>query len=65
MYKSINVEMAKNGLTKKDLARVSGIPYSSLLDKLNRRTAFTFDECIKIKRALNTSIPLEELFFFS
>lgn len=65
MYKALNVELAKNGLTKKDLARISGISYSSLLDKLNRRTSFTFDECVKIKRALNTSLPLEDLFFCS
>ena len=65
MYKAIIVELARNGLSKKDLARISGISYSSLLDKLNRRTSFTLDECVKIKRALNTSLPLEELFFCS
>lgn len=48
--------------TIKDFAKHIGIPYSTLMDKLNGRTPFTVEEAVKVKRALGVEEPIEILF---
>lgn len=64
MFREVEAELARRGWSKKELAKKTGISYSSLLDKMSGRTSFTFDECIEIKRAIQSDMPLEKLFFY-
>jgi lambda repressor-like predicted transcriptional regulator len=63
MYKELEAELARKGMTKKDLALKTGIRYQTLNSKLRREYPLTFDECLKIKKALQSTIPLENLFY--
>ena len=62
MYKEVDVELARQGMSKKTLSENTGIRYQTLLEKLLGRYPITFDECLAIKNALNTKLSLEELF---
>jgi DNA-binding helix-turn-helix protein len=62
MYKHVYAEMALHGWTKKDLAERVNMSYSTFLDKMSGRTSFTFDECMRIKKALGSTLPLDDLF---
>ena len=62
MYKEVDVELARQGMSKKTLSEKTGIRYQTLLEKLLGRYPITFDECLAIKNALNTKLSLEELF---
>lgn len=62
MYKEVNVELARQGMSKKTLSEKTGIRYQTLLEKLLGRYPITFDECLAIKNTLNTTLSLEELF---
>lgn len=62
MYKNLNAELARASITRKELAEIIDIPYSTLLDKLSGRTQLTFGEARKIKKALNLTAPLDEIF---
>lgn len=67
MYKEVNVELARQGMSKKTLSEKTlsektRIRYQTLLEKLLGRYPITFDECLAIKNALNTTLSLEELF---
>lgn len=48
--------------TIKEFSRFVGIPYSTLMDKLNGRTPFTIEEAAKVKRALGAEESIEILF---
>lgn len=62
MYKNLNAELARMGWTRKDLAVAAGIRYQTLNEKMNGKTAFTFPETIKIKKAMKIDMPLEQIF---
>ena len=62
MYKNLNAELARMGWTRKDLALAANIRYQTLSEKMNGKTAFTFPEAIKIKKAMKIDMPLEQIF---
>ena len=62
MFPNLRAEMARRGLTVEDLAGLSGIKYSTLSQKLNGSRPLSFAETLKIKEALDVTIPLEVLF---
>ena len=43
MYKEVNVELARQGMSKKTLSEKTGIRYQTLLEKLLGRYPITFD----------------------
>lgn len=63
MYKNLQIELVKKGWSILDLARESGIKYQTLINKVNGNSEFKFDECVAIKTALSSKMPLEEIFF--
>ena len=63
MYKELEAELARRGWTKKDLSEKTKIRYGTLLMKLNGSYELTYNESVKIKKALGTTMPLEVLFF--
>lgn len=62
MYPNLNAEMARLGITRKELAQKINMAEATLSFKMNGKTKFTFDEILKIKEMLGVDIPLEELF---
>lgn len=62
MYKNIEAEIARNDLTRKEIAETLGLSISTVSLKLNGKASITLNEAIKLKKLLKTNMPLEELF---
>lgn len=62
MYRRLEAELVYFGITKQELAEKIGMRYDTLCAKLRGDSAMTFEESVKIKRAIGSDYPLEELF---
>lgn len=62
MYKNVNAERARKGITLEDLAEALGKTVSTVSQKLNGIYPITLDEAKIIKSCLGVDMPLEELF---
>ena len=62
MYPNLKAEMARVSMTMLGLSERTGIPYSTLNQKMNGKTEFTFQEAVDIRKALGVDVPLDELF---
>lgn len=65
MYKNLNMEMAREGCNILQLSEKTGIKYQTLVGKVRGDSQFKFDECLMIKEALHSQMPLEVLFMHS
>lgn len=61
-YKNLRAEMARNGVTIKQIAELLGVRFATVSDKMNGRSRFFCDEAIKIKRKFFPNLPIEYLF---
>ena len=61
-YKLLEMEMIRTGITKRELADRIGMRYDTLCSKMRGKTPFCGGEAVLIKRTLESSYPLEELF---
>lgn len=62
IYKLIDVQLIKKGWDSSQLAKETGIRYSSLRRKLRGEAKFTIPEAVKIKAVLECDTPIEALF---
>ena len=62
MFSQIEIEMARDRISRKELAHKTGIRYDTLLYKLKGTVEFTRPEMLKIQSAFSVHVPLEELF---
>jgi len=62
IYKNLAAEMARKGITKKDLAKLLNMRYPTVVDKTNGKSRFYLDEAIKIKDIFFPDLDLEYLF---
>lgn len=62
IYRKLAARMALMDLKKTEVARLLGISYSSLHNKLCGVTEFTLSEALRIRELLCLSAPLEEAF---
>lgn len=62
MYYELLGEIARKGISKKQLAKEIGMSEKTLFNKLNGKTDFTWSEVKKIKKSLHTNLSLEKLF---
>ena len=62
IYKLIGVQLIKKGWDSSQLAKATGIRYSSLRRKLRGEAKFTIPEAVEIKSALECDMPIETLF---
>ena len=60
-YKTLNAEIARSGLKKKEIAQRIGIPRTTFSKKL-KGGPWPVEQAIKIKEILRTDMPLEKLF---
>ena len=49
MYRNLEAEMAREGITRKDLAETLGVRYATIIDKMKGRYSFTLDEAFIIR----------------
>ena len=62
MYRNLEAELARKGITKTSVAKKLGITLGTLSIKLSGKTNLTLPEAIKIKKILNVDLPIEFLF---
>lgn len=62
MFRRIEAQMTRMGITKEMLAEQTGVQYKVLIQKLDGTRPFTLDEALKIKAAIQASDSIEALF---
>lgn len=62
MYRNLEAELSRKGLTRSELAKLMNIRATTLSNKLNGKSDIKFSEAMQIKKILNVDIPLEILF---
>ncbi|WP_428993679.1 XRE family transcriptional regulator [Brevibacillus choshinensis] len=61
-YKNLRAEMARQTITVGELAKLLGVRYATVSDKLNGRSRFFYDEASHIRRKFFPKCSLEYLF---
>ena len=62
MFKNVDAELKRKGMTRGDLAKKLNLTPSTMSLKLNGKTHITLNEAMRIKKILGVDIPLEILF---
>ena len=62
MYRNLEAELARNGITKTNVAAELGLTLGTLSLKLNGKSNLTLPEAIKIKTIIGGNLSLEYLF---
>lgn len=62
MYKNLEAEMVRKGISKKDLSESLNVRYATILDKMNGNSRFFYDEALKIKEIFFPDLTIEYLF---
>lgn len=62
MYRNLDAEMARAGITQYQLASELGITPTTMSLKLNGKSILSLKECVRIKRALKTDCTVDYLF---
>lgn len=62
MYRNVDAELKRKGMTRSDLAKKLKIAPSTLSLKLSGKSFVTLDEAKRMKEILEVDIPLEILF---
>lgn len=50
MFRNLEAEMARNGVTKVDIAELLGVRYATVIDKTRGRSRFYVSEALKIQK---------------
>ena len=62
IFPALRVQMAKADMTVMELADKSGIPRTTMADKMHGKTKITLDMAVKIRDTLGAEMPVEKLF---
>jgi len=62
MYRNLEAELARKGITKTKMAEELGLTLGTLSLKLNGKSNLTLPEAVKIKKVLAVELPIEYLF---
>ena len=62
MFRNLNAEMARRGITSAYLAKELGLTPTTLSLKLNGKSDLSLKQAVRIKAILDVDIPLETLF---
>lgn len=62
MYHNLDAEMARAKIKRRELAEKVGVTPTTLSLKLNGKSDLSLRECIVIKKAINSDLPIEYLF---
>lgn len=64
MYRNLNAERTRKGLTWKELAKACGVNYNTLTNKVSAGGEFTLAQAVALRNALGVDMPLEQLFMW-
>ena len=62
MFRNLEAEMARKGMTKLCLAKKLGMRYPTLVDKLNGKYRLYFEEALRIRKEVCPDLDLDYLF---
>ncbi|KEZ51352.1 DNA-binding protein [Metabacillus indicus LMG 22858] len=62
MFRNLEAEMARRGITKLSLAKRLGMRYPTLIDKLNGKYRLYFEEALRIRQEICPEMDLDYLF---
>lgn len=62
MYRNLLAEMARKGISKKDIAVFMKVRYATIVDKVNGKYPFKVDEAFKIKQKFFPELTIDYLF---
>ncbi len=62
MYRNLEAEMARNKVTRRNLADTLGVRYATVIEKLNGKYPFKLDEAFAIKQNFFPNLSMEYLF---
>jgi DNA-binding XRE family transcriptional regulator len=62
MFRNLEAEMAREGISKNDLAKCLGVRYGTVIDKTKGRSQFAISEAFRIKERFFPNCSLEYLF---
>jgi len=62
MYRNVDAELKRNGMTRGKLAEAMHLSPSTMSLKLNGKSLITLSEALKVKEVLRVDMALEELF---
>ena len=62
MYRNLEAEMARAGITQREMSEKLGITATTLSFKLNGKSNLSLSECVEIKKILGTNEPIDYLF---
>lgn len=62
MYRNLEAEMARAGITQREMSEKLGITATTLSFKLNGKSNLSLGECVEIKKILGTNEPIDYLF---
>ncbi|NCB52868.1 MAG: XRE family transcriptional regulator [Clostridia bacterium] len=63
MFRNLDAELKRKGMTRGDLAKAMNITPSTMSMKLNGKSGLTLNEAMRIKAILDVDIPIEQLFY--
>ena len=62
MYRNLEAELIRKGLSKQEIAHSLNVGYNTLLAKMRGDSSFTLDEAFKIRKIVSAEKPIEYLF---
>lgn len=62
MYATLTAEMARRQIDKKMLSNLTGIKYSTLLNKFTGRSEWTKSDMCQIKQVVAPNMTMDQLF---
>ena len=62
MYKNLEAEMVRKGVTRKDIAGILGLRYGTVVEKLSGKYEFKLKEAFAIKKEIFPNLNIEYLF---
>lgn len=62
-YVNLEAEIARKGLSKKEIAETLGVRLATVYDKLKGKYPFTLDEAFKMRNTYFPEFTLEYLFY--
>lgn len=62
MYKNLEAEMVRKGITRQDVADLIEVSYNTARNKINGNNQFLLDEAYKVKKEFFPELSFEYLF---
>lgn len=61
--KNLEAEMKRHDVSRKDIARILGVSYSTIHSRFNGTSQWLYEECVAIQKGLFPNAELDYLFW--